>query len=252
MTTRFLVGVLVYSMLVTLGRGELFTILSDAGDGSIAVLQSGGFQASAGFQDERVGLQGDEPNREKINAIYFFSLPEIGTQQIVDATFSFPLENITTSSLTFNLDVWGLGFEPTATLDTAWLNFSQTDRNSGLGISERVLITDDLLTPSSFDPDGTEVTLPTSSVNLVSFLNDLYDSGAESGTAFAVIRLSMDSDPDFSIGTPGYVVGFSEFNGLDPQLSFTAIPEPSTITFMIVLIAFLGYVANTKKRISKV
>ncbi len=188
----------------------------------------------------RVGVSGSFTNstRTKNNAVFFFELPTLVSGALTSAELSFQYRDKHDGAyLSFNLDVWGLGYVDTAVLDTDWLFFGDGDAGPGLGVTNRTKVRDSLLWTTSGDPNDTPVTISTSDATLLSFVQSLYDNGATGGD-FAVFRLNPSSDianPDVG-GNPGYMMGFRENAGDPPTLALTgdieAVPEPSTIAIL--------------------
>ena len=228
------------------GGATTIMILSDQGDGTLF----DGSNITAGTRSngdtDRIGIAGNTGTREKANAIYFFGLPSLNPGNIVDAQLAFTFEDFGTDSTfnsdPFSLDIWGLGFQSTTTLDVNWLVASDTDGAAGVGISSRAKIEDNILDSSVSNPECTPVTVTTSTAgnaNLVTFLQTVYGSGASPGD-FAIVRLNHDIDqgPEAD-GTPGYTVGFNDIGDGFPELSITVIPEPG-LAGLLMAVSGLG------------
>ena len=201
---------------------ESFNILSDAGDGALQHIPSQGqFDAFPDVDTTRVGKGGAFPNRGNVNAVYFFELPDFSGDSLMDAELRFPYIDGENSFSVSDLDVWGLGYVASPTLDASWLYVGDNDVASGVNITTRQRIQDDVVGAIP-DPNDIPVLVSTSdagNANLLSFIQSLYTQGAQPGD-YAVIRLNDDRanpDPNDS-GTGGYRVGFSEFAGPVPQL----------------------------------
>lgn len=213
----------------------LLNIPSDPADGSVRedpTSPNAGFQVFDNDTSVRVGISGssEDSSRVRANAFYFFPLPDVTPAAITGAELAFPFFDMGgTHVLDFNLDVWGLGYTATPTLSTDWLHTADSDTGDGVGVSTRTRVVDNLLTPALSDPGGitqTIVTGGTGGTALRNHLISLYNGGASPGD-FAIIRLNHDANrnPEAD-GTPGYSVGFSEFeDGAGPELRLTVIPE---------------------------
>ena len=226
-----------------------FDLPSDAADGFVNTAPN----SRATDESVRVGNGGSAPNRVFINAIYFFELPDIGANRAIsEANLSFlhiDKVSVQGSSTPF-MNVWGLGFVSTPTLDPDWTVNGRPDPDPGLGIATRRLIEVAIVSTLTPDPAGSPITLSTDDqgdVALASFIEEIYAAGAGAGD-FAVLRLAPEQPPDpNSGGTIGNVVGFSEFDSgsSPPILSFTAVPEPSS-----ALLVALGLAGLARRRAS--
>jgi hypothetical protein len=99
----------------------------------------------------------------------------------------------------------GLGFTDTGVIDPAWWLLGNTDRAPGIGVTSRTKIQDNLLAPP-LTPTTTAASDATGEAEFVTFLQSLFDAGAEGGD-LANLRLNPDQflNPN-SGGTPGYRV----------------------------------------------
>lgn len=237
--TTFTLGLLGGAMLSA--SAAIIPISVDAGDGVISRDPSPvTLTSNATATSTRVGISGSsgDSSRTQNNAIYFFELPALGAGEIVTSgnlSILYLDKLVSVGGLNFNVDVWGLGYVSTPTLDTDWLLFANTDGAAGVGVPDRTKIEDNILTPASDDPDFTSVLVNTDSfgdVNMASFVNSLYSNGAEAGD-YAVIRMNPDANqnPDGPDGTPGYTIGFFEDAGSTPMLTLNTavIPEPAAM-----------------------
>jgi hypothetical protein len=205
-----------------------------------------------------VGISGSsgDSSRTQNNAIYFFELPALSAGETVttaNLSILYLDKVVSTGGLNFNLDVWGLGFVSSPTLNADWLHFANTDGAAGVGVSDRVKIEDNILTSSSPDPDFTSVLINTSSTGdlaVASFINSLYSHGAVAGE-FAVFRMNPDAhqNPDGPNGTPGYTIGFSENAGPTPTLSLntTVIPEPTAMGVLLGIVSIFAIAAVRRR-----
>lgn len=215
----------------------MYDIPSDTGDGWVHPIDS----ANDG-EAIRVGNGGSSPNRQYFNAIYFFELPAAGFSTIDTANLSFLY--VDQEGVRYPMNVMGLGYASTPTLDTDWGGFhGVNDTSPGVNIPDRVLLQQDIVAGVP-DPDDVPVlvdTDETGDTNLASFLRGLYDNGAQAGD-FAIVRLNLvrSLGPN-DAGTDGQQVGFAEYGdgSMPARLSFTAtpIPEPSAV-LLGVLAAF--------------
>ena len=222
------------SALLSTAHAVTIQVASDSDDGTVT--DPSQYGSSSGIA-VRVGIGGSAGagTRRASNAIYFFALPNINSLELdnVDLAFSY-LDKGGAGVLNFNLDIWGLGYSNTATLDSGWFFAGNTGGGGGVGIPSAVKIQDNILTPSSGDPNNSNpIRMHTSSSGdsaLVSFIQSLYANGATAGD-YAIIRLNHDinRNPN-AAGTPGYSVGFSENDEPAPLLTFdtSPIPEPAT------------------------
>ena len=215
-------AVLVGTLLVTTSTyGVVFHIESDPGDGSVAYTPSTRVPGTGPTGESvRVGSAGPSPNRTNFNAIYTFELPDLKGSTLMDAELAFPFVD-EVGSPSFDLDVWGVGYVSSPTLDGDWLYVGDNDTDPGINITNRQKLQDDVVATLA-DPGGTAVLAEldsTGRTNLVNFIQSLYTQGAQAGD-FGIVRLNDDrANPNPNSGAPGgFLVGFREFGTLAPQL----------------------------------
>ena len=253
---------------------DVYSYTAVSGSGSIALRNDG---SNANNTETGLGRKMNAP-------IFFFQLPELGGLSIGNASLTFSVLSQATTTGTGNVDLWGLGFitespgtlfPPSPTIGSRITNDelavvledpaqiranelgplffhnSDTDGRPGLGISEVVRIQDDIIDFES--PAAANDRISTNaegSAALDVFLSSLYSEGAQAGD-WAVFRLSYDVEVDPSGGFTGYSIYGSTADGADtdPTLSFTAIPEPSTVVLFsgVAALAVTGLIRRRSK-----
>jgi hypothetical protein len=216
-----------------------YNVTSNVGDGLIFQDDS---PLSQGTTNDatltRIGIRAAPGNPQKVNGVYFFQLPSLGSNVVTSASLSIPFLD-REGVFTWDADLWGLGYVSAATLNVSWLLFGDTDAGAGLGVATRTKVQDGFLTAGSGDPNNVAVAQTTSGagdIALAAFLQSLYAAGAAPGD-FAAFRLNPDVALSAVPGTlnQGFLVGFTERAGIDPVLTITAdaevaaVPEPGTL-----------------------
>lgn len=156
-----------------------------------------------------------------------FELPDLGTKvdPFTSADLGVMVFQIGNATVT-DLDLYGVRVDANpAILTTDWYNGSAADPSA-------TLIQEGFLTPASsagFVGAPNNNTDAAGDANLLAFLNDAYDGGAGAGQ-FAFLRLSYASDT-FAAGWDAYALTMREAGqqGEWPVISFTAVPEPTTV-----------------------
>lgn len=157
-----------------------------------------------------------------------FELPDLGAKvdPFTSADLGVMVFQIGNATVT-DLDLYGVRVDANpAILTTDWYNGSAADPSA-------TLIQEGFLTPSSsagFVGAPNNNTDVLGDANLLQFLNDSYDGGAGAGL-FAFLRLSYASDT-FAAGWDAYALTVREAGqqGEWPVISFTAVPEPTSVT----------------------
>ena len=165
-------------------EGEIDIFSPDA-DG--AIYPTGVFSA----QDLVCG-SGGTPNTTPFNGIAFFRLP---AYRIASADLSLTVEILYGSWPTAgaNLDVWGLGYMTAPLMDKGWLLQADADSRVLLNFRAPTKIAENFVTSSQVPVVNSVLQLSASQrTSLTSFLNGLYDQGAQPGD-YAVIRVNQDA-----------------------------------------------------------
>lgn len=210
----------------------------------------------------------------------FFALPARPAGHVVDSSSSLEVFLISRMNVpTFNVDVWGLGYQSTTTYQTSHfpdfdgdndpgagastslngttqvtggipvnrriIHFSDSvDLGAGLGITSRMKVFDNLFTPTS----AINTAHTGSGASLAAFLNAIYDAGATAGD-YAVFRLNPDSNLTPSTDNIRYNLGTQDrpAAGARPAqltIDFVAVPEPTTLA---LLTGCVGLLATRRK-----
>ncbi|MEM7000760.1 MAG: LamG domain-containing protein [Pseudomonadota bacterium] len=141
-------------------------------------------------------------SRRRMHPIFLFRLPDLDGSAVTSANLSLNVfEKFDNPS--YNIDVWGLGYSNAAVFDADWRLFAATDADPGIGITSRVKIQENIISPGTPIP-STVNSSGAGAAALVTFLNDLYANGAQPGD-YAILRLNPDVFlvPE-SGGTPAY------------------------------------------------
>ena len=160
-------------------------IISPDADG--AIYPTGIFAA----QDLVCG-SGGTPNTTPFNGIAFFRLP---AYRIASADLSMTVQILYGSWPTAgaNLDVWGLGYMTAPLMDKGWLLQADTDPRVLLNFRAPSKIADNWVASTQTPVVNSVLQLNAQQrTNLTSFLNGLYDQGAQPGD-YAVIRVNQDA-----------------------------------------------------------
>lgn len=208
--------------------------------------------------DAFVGEAGSWRNSARTAAlIMYFELPEVGAgQYITDATFSINHIEVI-GSPDYGVDLYGLGYSAGAPfipstaseVESFFYAGDTADTRAGQNIAEVALIQSDFLDGES---PGWIENSAAATVDLVAFLNSLYDAGAEAGD-YAILRISSrflndGSDADNRAFNDRYTFNHGwDDNDVDdrPLLSITGIPEPSTL----VLLGLGGLLLMKRRRL---
>ena len=129
-------------------------------------------------------------------------------------------------------DVWGLGYQNAPSIDHAWYHASEMDAGAGVNVPTRTKIQDDIICGVSPSENQYYSTDQTGDGNLLAFLRDVYDSGAQGGDC-AIVRLNFDSAPAAS-PRERYEVASADFAGGSyvPAITLEVIPEPVTLSLL--------------------
>ena len=203
------------------------TIVGNGAARSISDTGGGAQGSSFGLTDPnedilQVGRFISNSGPANVVAIYSFELPNLGkvANPFATADLGFQFSGFTSRNLpTFNVDLYGIDIRNT---DETVV----TDFFVGPGPDSRgtvVTLQEDILTPAS-------TVVRISSVDIASYLNNLYNGGAGVGQ-FAFFRLSPDyTDTNIDSTTVGYAV----FSGNGPE------PLAPTINFTVASPVLLG------------
>jgi hypothetical protein len=173
----------------------------------------------------RVGSNGSDNANKGRAAVYVFQLPDLGAiaDPFTSASLSFGLKSIVSGS-SREADLYGLGRR-------AAVGVAATDYYIGddADTTDATLIQQDIMTPSSTE-DSIISTDSGGSDNLLAYLNTQYANGAGVGE-YVFLRLN----PDGGVNTvQGYDVYTADepVEARRPTISFTAIPEPSSMALL--------------------
>ena len=183
----------------------------------------------------RVGF-GGSPARGTV-LFWPFELPVLAEDEFIDSaqlSFLFTEKN---SSPSFNLDLWGTGFQGNTGTSTMskYFQYDTGDPNS-----DTVKIEDNIITPTT--ATGTI----TSSTNeaLTAYLQGFYDANPDyAGGSYAYFRLNMDGG--YTTGAIGYRIQSPEA----VNLTLTIVPEPSTIGLLAMAGSALLLFRRRRRRI---
>ena len=106
------------------------------------------------------------------------------------------------------------------------------DVGAGVNVLTRTKIQDDIICGVSPSENQYYSTDQTGNGNLLTFLRDVYDSGAQ-GSDYAIVRLNFDSAPAAS-PRERYEVASADFAGgsYAPTITLEVIPEPATLSLL--------------------
>lgn len=207
-------------------------ILGAAGD---VELNEGNTLALASNGTSRVGASSGANGGR--NFLLMFQLPDLGLIANPFATADLGLYLLSLSGApTFNVDLYALGTQDSATLTIGSGALSSTPFYEGPSDGNSTLIQTDFITPSA-TLAAYQNTNIAGDAALLAFLNTAYAGGANIGD-YVVFRVNADVDPGNNI--IGYNVATANASGTstDPILTYTAVPEPSTAALL-----FGGFVA---------
>jgi len=124
------------------------------------------------------------------NGIAFFPLPE---QPMTSASLALPAVTFSGVMPSANIDVWGLGYQSSPALSTAWYCTNDVDSRVLLNGYPPVKLADNIVTAGQTSVSGNLWT-PTAGQRetLRAYLNSLYFKGAKPGD-YAVLRVNMDN-----------------------------------------------------------
>ncbi len=130
------------------------------------------------------------------NGAAFFALPE---QPLTSAKLTLTVAETYLTLVGANIDVWGLGYVSTPTLNKDWLCTNNVDERALLNGRQPFKIADNVVTSGQSIAVGTAWS-PTASqaTELKKWINGLYGKGAKPGD-YAVIRTSIDAT-QFPVG----------------------------------------------------
>jgi hypothetical protein len=168
---------------------SLFTHFSHPNDGAVTI------NAAMNGQDLISGTGGAPSDW---SGIAFYALPE---QPLAEAKLAFTaVAGPVALKAGVNIDVWGLGWQNTPALNTAWNCTNDTDARVLLNGRPPVKLADNIVTSGQAVPNGTLWTPDANqSKALTRWLNSLYLNGAKPGD-FAVVRVNMDAPHAPTIG----------------------------------------------------
>ena len=185
------------------------TMYSHENDGTI-------YGETAGYFDHIQLICGTagNPNTRPWNGISFFQLPH---KRFTEADLAYTIYQTSSgwAATGSAIDVWGLGFiSGTPVMDpAAWLLMGDADTRILLNNSMPSKIADNLVAAGSSPAvDDVYQLNAAQKVNLVNFLNGLFDKGAQPGD-YAVIRIN----PDVDIEAGGVSLYFGSSSDISPD-----------------------------------
>lgn len=145
-------------------------------------VNSDGTLGWVGQQNHRVGM-----NAVGASSVLVFELPDLGSESVASVSLEFNVEAISTHASGLNADLYGLGYSSSSQVSggSAYIGAYDTDSNA-------VALQDNILFEAM--TIGSVSTSATGSGNLTSWIQSLYDNGAQAGD-YAFVRLSPDVDP---------------------------------------------------------
>lgn len=181
----------------------------------------------------RVGF-GGSPARGTV-LFWPFELPVLADDEFIDsAELSFEFTN-KDSSPTFNLDLWGTGFQNDTNTSTMrkYFQYDTGDPNAGT-----IKIEDDIITPTTATG-----TISSANEALTSYIQGFYDANpGYTGGSYAYLRLNMDGG--YTTGAIGYRIPSPE----GVSLTLNVVPEPSTIGLLAMAGAALPLFRRRRRR----
>jgi MYXO-CTERM domain-containing protein len=173
-----------------------------------------------------------------ISPVFVFQLPTLAPGETI-TTANLDLRTLRAGTISFNADLYGLGFRSASTV-------LGTDYFSGtLDATDATLIQDNLFTPAVSTTASTIGTSATGDTALASYLQAQYAAGATGGS-FVFLRLSPDFTTNPGTATSaslGYATSSAETTS-KPLLTVTTTPEPTGAGTL----AALGVAALTARR----
>ncbi|WP_309396250.1 hypothetical protein [Cerasicoccus maritimus] len=192
-------------------QAAVFNITGNSND---QLAQSNGVSPWIGQPAARVGGSSTDIDGA---LVMFFQLPDLGGESVTSATLSIYLNSIANNA-TFNVDLYGMGYTATASIDAVNDFFGgpyDTDLSAGV-----TALQDDLLA------SGTGVAQYYTSINIASYITEQYENGAVAGD-FVKLRLSPDVAD--SSNYRYYEVATANDGANPPMLDIVTgtVPEPS-------------------------
>ena len=204
-----------------LQAGVMYTTTDDAeiAQGSPNVVDSTGNPMWAGFS-----------NNSGYNAVWVFALPNLASdERIASANFSVYMQGIT-GTLTYNADLYGLGYRTSASVLPGDLYVGASD-------SGATLVQNNYLTPSS---SGKQNTDDTGDAALVAYLNAQLVASATAraggSTAYVFVRLNPDAVMTSNYTRYNiYAREYSTNNYYWGKIDYTTeqIPEPASLCLVL-------------------
>ncbi|MGJ8722913.1 MAG: PEP-CTERM sorting domain-containing protein [Roseibacillus sp.] len=189
------------------------SVAGATGGGAVTSINPGNTQIRAGNWDAGDGFN--------FSIVFVFELPDLGmvADPFVSATFDYNLAGYQGGA--YNGDLYGIDARATNALvpnDDFWVGDGPD--------STATLLQDNLVTPTSSIGLG-------SSDDISSFLNAQYNGGANIGE-YVFLRVNRDGNPAIADERSGYLISTANQTNtaLQPQINFTAVPEPSSLLLL--------------------
>ncbi len=238
--TTFVVGLTFLMMASTCGAG-MYTVNIACNDADFGYWAQQANPEDTPTNTQVIGTQtsyrvgfGGTPARGTV-LFWPFELPVLADDEFIDSaelSFDFTDKN---SSPTFNLDLWGAGFQNDTNTSTMrkYFQYDTGDPNSGT-----IKIEDNIITPQ------TEFgTISSANEALTSYIQGFYDANpGYTGGSYAYLRLNMDD------GYRSEGVGYRIPSPEGVSLTLTVVPEPSTIGLLAMAGAALLLFRRRRRR----
>jgi len=200
----------------------------------------------------RVGLSGGSNNRVYGNAILFFKLPVLQTNETLTAA-NFRVTELADPANgppAINADLWAIGYDnrtlpANGPLESqSYLFNGPLDPNPGVGAgATRSLIQNNFLTPTDVINTGgapiSHDTNPAADTALLAYIQNLYaNPNIIPGATSLILRLNYDDAtyaPTFGTPVNHYTIASAENVSNKPTLTLTTqlVPEPQFITICV-------------------
>lgn len=239
----FSVNLAVCVLLIVAGQSSAIEldIVCDIGDGDVF---SDGGTGNDGLVG-RPGTGGSLPDIHAKSVIYIFELPNLASNEsIASANLRFIYTELK-GDPEFSADLYGLGWVSSPpVMNPVWYSDAAIDTRTGddldtnIGLNQITKIQDDIMTSISAGavantPLGAVETDASGQASLSTFLESLYDNGAEAGD-FAVLRLNADVEIIDTYPWRGYTVAMAEDTPNAPVLTMNIVPEPGSACLLVL------------------
>jgi hypothetical protein len=189
------------------------------------------------------------------NGIFMFQLPDLGAVAAPFASADLGLYLFSPSSTpAYNVDLYGLGVQSSSAL-VLGSGVLATNRyyEGAAADANATLIQLDFATPAMGFTPGWRNTNSTGDTNLVSYLNSVYANGTNIGQ-YVFFRVNPDvsggefTGYNFSSADTGTTAGsVGAGTTFDPVITYTSVPEPSTVITLLGGVAALGILRRARR-----